>query len=168
MQWQHRALILLSALSPAPAAACDGLEQLHWMLGDWRQESEGQRPRFELWAPVSPGTYEGTGGVWTADGPVVGEDLRLVVMMGQVFYLAKVPGNDRPIAFGPGQCGRSESGSSPSGREAVMFANPTHDFPRRLEYRLRDLDTLEVTVSDGEGQGFTLEFRRVGPPMAAD
>jgi len=47
-------------------------------------------------------------------------------------------------------------------REAgrLVFENPTHDFPRRLEYTMQPDGGLEVSVSDGAERGFKLQFRR--------
>jgi hypothetical protein len=42
----------------------------------------------------------------------------------------------------------------------LVFENPTHDFPRRVEYRRVDATRLAVDVSDGAGRGFRLDFRR--------
>jgi hypothetical protein len=42
----------------------------------------------------------------------------------------------------------------------LVFENPTHDFPRRLEYTMQPDGRLEVAVSDGAEQGFKLMFHR--------
>jgi hypothetical protein len=51
----------------------------------------------------------------------------------------------------------------------AVFANPEHDFPRRIEY-LRDGDGMTVRVSGAGGDGdsaaersFELRWNRVGP-----
>lgn len=80
------------------------------------------------------------------------ESLRLVVMAGEVYYLAKVPHNPLPVAF------RLSEG----GDRSAVFTNPDHDFPRRIEYHLGD-GVLTVRVSDGGEKGFELRFTRPAP-----
>jgi hypothetical protein len=79
-----------------------------------------------------------------------GESLRLVAMSGGVYYIAKVSHNAYPVAFALSACS--------DGR--LVFENPTHDFPRRLEYTFTAPDAMTVRVSDGGAKGFVLEFRR--------
>ena len=62
--------------------------------------------------------------------------------------------NDYPVAFRLTACEA----------DRLVFENPGHDFPRRLEYRRVDGDRLEVHVSDGEERGFKLDFRRSPAP----
>ena len=85
------------------------------------------------------------------------EDLRLVAMGGSVFYLAKVTHNELPIPFRLIECGD----------DRLVFANPAHDFPRRLEYGRQPDGRLHVRVSDGADKGFTLDFGRQ-PGASAD
>jgi hypothetical protein len=142
---------LLVAAACAQAAPCGNLDPARWLLGQWAAES-GDKWVHETWREVSATTFEGSG-VTTAraDAAVLdGEDLRLVAMRDAVFYVAKVAHNPYPVAFRMTECD--------AGR--LVFENPTHDFPRRLEYTLQPDGRLEVTVSDGAEQGFKLQFRR--------
>jgi hypothetical protein len=45
----------------------------------------------------------------------------------------------------------------PAGR--LVFENPGHDFPKRIVYSMQPDDSINVEVSDGRDQGFTLRFR---------
>ena len=74
--------------------------------------------------------------------------MRLVEMSGEIFFLAKVNHNKRPVAFKLTQC---------LARTAV-FENSDHDFPKKLEYKLISGNKLTVTVSDGHDKGFTINF----------
>jgi hypothetical protein len=127
------------------------LDSLDWLLGRW-QTAAAPRVTEEHWTRITPDTWEGSGRTLEpSTGKVLGEEsLRLVGMSGGVFYLAKVSHNELPVAFrltrsGPGR---------------AIFENPSHDFPRKLEYELQAPDSLSVQVSDGAGKGFTLEFVR--------
>ena len=141
---------LLSCAS-AEASACSSLDAARWLLGSWLADS-GKRVVTETWVEASATTFEGAGVTRArADGKVVdGEALRLVAMSDAVFYVAKVAHNDYPVAFRLTTCD--------AGR--LVFENPGHDFPRRLEYRRIDADRMEVLVSDGAERGFRLDFRR--------
>ena len=142
---------LFVAATCAQAAPCSNLDPARWLLGQWAAES-GDKRVLETWREVSATTFEGSG-VTTARADAVvldGEDLRLVAMLDAVFYIAKVAHNPYPVAFRMTVC---EAGR-------LVFENPTHDFPRRLEYTMQPDGELEVTVSDGAERGFKLQFRR--------
>lgn len=135
-------VVALVAICPslASAQACNSLEVASWMLGHWETEAGGT----ETWSRVSDDTYEGQG----FDGRSH-ESLRLVEMADGVFYIAKVAHNDLPIPFKLTGCTE----------DTLVFENPTHDFPQRLEYR-RDGEAMQVRVSDGGARGFGLMFHR--------
>lgn len=145
------ALLLAPVWAASAHAACDSLDALRWLLGDWA--ADGSKTRFhESWQEVSPRTFEGTGVEQSKAGGKVksSEMLRLVEMAGSVFYVSKVTHNDLPVAFRLSECA--------AGR--FVFVNPAHDFPRRIEYERGDGGHLTVRVNDGADKGFTLEFAR--------
>lgn len=144
-------LLSICIAAPVRADDCSSLDSLRWLLGDWT--AAGSKTTFhESWAAAGAQTFEGAGVERaTADGAVqAAESLRLVAMAGGVFYIAKVSHNELPIAFRLTSCS--------DGR--FVFDNPAHDFPRRVEYQRGEDGRLQVTVSDGEDKGFTLDFRR--------
>lgn len=138
----------------AGADACANLKSLAWLLGDWEQVNDSTVTR-ESWQQVSENTFEGTGETLAVgSGKRRGsEALRLVSMQDAVFYLAKVGGNARPVAFALTSCAIGRA----------TFENPEHDFPRKLEYSLTKDDQLNVAVSDGAGSGFEIDFVRRKP-----
>ena len=144
---------MTGAAAAAGAATCDRLDTASWLLGEWMATDPG-RTVTESWHAASPDTFEGTGVTRsTSDGRVIeSESLRLVRMADAVFYVAKVAHNPHPVSFRLVEC--------PPHR--LVFENPSHDFPRRLEYTLAEDGTLAVAVSDGADKGFTLRFRRAG------
>ena len=146
---------LLAATTCAQAAPCTSLQSARWLLGQWAAESS-DRIVLETWREVSAATFEGSG-VTTgrADGAVLdSEELRLAAMADAVFYVAKVAHNPYPVAFRLTTC---EEGR-------LVFENPTHDFPRRLEYARQPDGGLEVTVSDGAERSFKLQFQQRDRP----
>ena len=147
--------VALLAGAAAQAGPCNSLAPARWLLGAWVADG-GKRIITETWTEASPTTFEGQGVTRDRnDGSVVdGEALRLVAMGDGVFYVAKVAHNDYPVAFRLTTCEA----------DRLVFENPGHDFPRRLEYRRVDGDRLEVHVSDGAERGFKLDFRRALAP----
>lgn len=141
--------LLVGSLASGNTYACSSLEQVNWLLGSWQQKQES-RVTTETWNRVSNDTFEGLGSVSSAKG-IFNETLRLVNMSGEVFYLAKTPGNALPIAFLLQECSAN----------IAVFVNPNHDFPQKIEYRLSSSNTLEVFVSASGNKGFKLELTSV-------
>jgi hypothetical protein len=145
------ACLVVSTGAVADSSDCDQLDTANWIVGDWVAD-DGTRTVRETWRRLSPDTFEGSGETRTkADDKVVdGEALLLVRMAGGVFYIAKVAHNHYPVALRLVECSDSQ----------LVFTNPSHDFPRRLEYTRLPDEVMSVAVSDGGERGFTLRFRR--------
>lgn len=151
-------LVLAGCAVAAHASECNSLASMQWLLGEWRAEG-GKTTWSETWTEINAKTWEGRGveALKAAPGKQSTEELRLVEMGGSVFYLAKVTHNELPIPFRLDECGD----------DRLVFANPAHDFPRRLDYERRPDGRLLVRVSDGADKGFTLDFARQ-PAVAVD
>ncbi len=126
-----------------------GMAELRWMLGNWISAGEKSTTR-ESWKEVGANAFQGTGNVTSKkdDNVLQSEALLLVEMSGEVFYLAKVKENQYPVPFK----------LTASSANHAVFENPTHDFPKKLEYRLTGKSKLSVTVSDGAARSFTIPF----------
>lgn len=145
-------VVLLSVLCHSACAnACGSLSALSWMLGEWETD-DGRRVTRETWRRVSDDTFEGAGETLDRDtGERRGyEALRLLRMDGEVFFLAKVPGNPLPVAFKLIHCTA----------HSVRFENAQHDFPTRLDYVKTD-GGLRALVRGADGDGFELDFKPV-------
>jgi len=126
---KYQALLILTfflSLWPSRALTqpCDSLDTVRWILGKWLAQDDNTFT-YETWRQISPRTFEGMGEVTrkaTMEKQSM-ETLRLVEMSGEIFYLAKVGHNALPIAFKLVHCAD----------EVVIFENPLHDFPKRLE-----------------------------------
>jgi hypothetical protein len=142
-------LVLLAAGSSSVWG--DGIESIRWLLGDWSQVTE-QSTTSESWTDIGNGVFKGEGTVTSnVDGQVGSrESLLLVEMGGEVFYMAKVKHNDFPVPFK----------LTASSANHVIFENSSHDFPKRLEYRLEENAELIVTVSDGAKRSFVIRFSK--------
>ena len=143
-------LMLLASMGcgAVQAQSCASLQVAEWLVGDWRG-TRGESQILERWQKVSTETFEGLGKTQRGAQVVESETLRLLAMEQRVFYVAKVAHNDLPVAFALTQCDG----------QRLVFENPAHDFPKKLEYQLTGPDTLSVRVSAGE-RGFTLTLNR--------
>jgi len=152
MKSAARALLLLLCASGGAgthAQDCSDLQVAAWLLGEWHGV-RGENRIVERWRQASGETFEGIGTTSRTDQLAESETMRLVAMEQRVFYVAKVAQNPLPIAFALTQCDA----------QRLVFENPAHDFPKKLEYQLIDPGTLSVHVSDGAQRGFTLTFKR--------
>ena len=161
MNWtsgiQAIGMVLASLSVGAAGADCGSLSSARWLLGDWVAE-DAKAEFHESWVELGPRSFEGIGLERAKPGGEVrgSESLRLVEMAGSVFYIAKVAHNELPVAFRLVECSA----------DRLVFENPAHDFPRRLEYRPKPDDRMTVAVGDGADEGFTLEFERVAVPAS--
>ncbi len=148
-------LFAASTLIENPGLAQESrLQTFEWMLGSWQQDGKplDGKSMIEQWTKVSPRTFEGSD--YTANNGIgqPSETLRLVEMSGDIFYIAKVGHNPRPVAFK----------LVPTDDRSARFENPDHDFPTRITYRREGDSEMTVTVEGAEeGRGFQLRFRRI-------
>jgi len=133
------------------AQNCANLETINWVLGIWQQESENSITP-ESWIKLSSNTFDGSTITRSKSDEKITftENLRIVEMSGEVFYIAKVSHNELPIAFKLTSC---------SDRTAV-FENTNHDFPKKIAYKLSiDEKILSITVGSEERE-FTIVYKK--------
>jgi len=143
-------LILLFLLLPhfmLNATSCRSLDTIEWMLGTWKSKHNDQT-LIESWNKVSAKTMEGFGETLVKGKLKSSESLRVVAMSGQLYFVAKVNHNAMPVAFKLTECSSAH----------VVFENQTHDFPKRIEYTFKNNDKIQALVSDGQGEGFSINF----------
>lgn len=133
------------------------LDTIRWILGDWVQ-SGGQTTTRETWIELDRNVFKGTGITFdSATGAKQSEEsLLLTEMSGRIYFFAKVDHNKYPVPF---------ELTSSSATQAI-FENADHDFPKKFEYRLVEMDVLDVIVSDGGARSFTVGFKK-GPVVKA-
>lgn len=144
-------VILFSSFAlNAMQTSCDNLSVAYWLLGEW-QDQRSEVVVTEVWHKVSDETYEGVGTTYSkAKQTTSTESMRLVTMLGQVFFIAKVSSNDKPVAFKLTTCNAKK----------LVFENPQHDFPKKLDYHLLQPDRIQVLVSGEPGQGFSITYKK--------
>lgn len=155
----HRATIaaiaiLLGTSAPAWAEGTtegDAVDRLAWLTGDWVSEANG-RWTEEQWSAPRGGLMLGLGRSGKAGRAMGFEFMRIALDPdGKVVFWGS-PGGSGAVPFRLVE--ESASGAT--------FANPQHDFPKRISYR-RDGDRLIATVSGDEpanSQSWT--YRRRG------
>jgi hypothetical protein len=131
------------------AETCRSFNLMDRVLGSW-ESYEGDETIKESWHKVSTKTIEGSGGTYVKGNIKASESMRIVEMSDSIFYIAKVSHNPVPVAFKLVKCNGN----------TFVFENEKHDFPKRIEYKFLDKNRMLVKVSDGKGEGFTIDFNR--------
>ncbi len=133
-----------------------GAQELDWLAGHWCGVS-GKTFSEETWMAPRGGLLVGRHRD-TRDGKATGfEFMRIAQQDGRWVFFAQ-PGGKAVTAF-PAE--RVE-------KDRVVFANPAHDFPKRVIYSAPEAGTLKARVDDGRDDGQAMEWtwRRdcVAPP----
>jgi hypothetical protein len=126
------------------------LDALAWLAGHWREEIERGFTE-ELWLPPRGGLLLGLNRSSSGPGRAHFEFLRIVEDEHGIAYLAS-PAGAPPTPFR----------LTALDAQHVVFENPGHDFPKRIEYRLEDGKLVASIAGDG-GKGRTWTLARVGP-----
>jgi polyisoprenoid-binding protein YceI len=115
------------------------IQLLSWMVGCWEQK-QGERVTTEYWLGPAGGAMVGGSRTVKGGRMVAFEFLRIAEHEGKLAYIA-TPSGQKETAF-------TLVEQSP---DAVLFANPTHDFPQRIRYRRVSDDELLAQIEAGEG-----------------
>jgi len=128
-----RRLLLLLLLAVPVFAADPKLDDLAWIAGHW-----GAGNVEELWLAPKGDLMLGMSRTIRKNGTAAFEFLRIAKTEDGIAYIAQ-PGGRPPTAFKLVE-------STPN---RAVFANPEHDFPKRIVYELRD-GKLCARVDDGK------------------
>lgn len=136
------AVLIAVAGAMSTASAAD----LEWLAGRWCGLNDGVFNE-ETWMPPRGGALVGMHRD-TRDGSLAGiEFLSIVQREGQWTYLAQ-PSGRPPVAFTATQV-------TP---DRVEFANPRHDFPKRIVYQRLEGDRLQASIDGGGEQGPRMQW----------
>ena len=146
------ATIVLAAVSLGATPDGATLNDLEWVLGEWRAESDGALV-YESWTAEEDAVLRGVG--WRVeDGDTVfGERLRIEEVDGRIDYIADVEHNEDEVPF---------TLASVIG-DVFVFENAEHDWPQRIIYIRKSGDAMVVVVEgtdDGKDRSFELVFTR--------
>jgi hypothetical protein len=138
------ALTAQTARPPARAT----IARVEWIAGTWIGEQGGAAVFEEHWTPPAGGAMLAVSRTVKGDRMVAFEFLRIVERDGGLVYVAQ-PGGQPPTDF---------TLTALTG-ESATFENPSHDFPKVIQYTRR-ADALEARVSDGGSRVETFVFKR--------
>ncbi|MBI5434873.1 MAG: hypothetical protein HZA52_18720 [Planctomycetes bacterium] len=147
----------LGGCRAAPSAVADrelGAASPAWLAGVWRGEQDGTVCE-EYWTPLRGGSMLGAGRVLVAGKTVFFEHLRIEgpELGAEHWRYVALPAGRGSTAF---ELVELEPG-------LLVFENPTHDFPQRVSYRLREDGSLHARVEGiqaGVSRGEDFYFRR--------
>ncbi len=151
-RWVLLLLVFLTGGNVA-ASEADPLAAVSFLAGQWRGV-DGERVTEEHYMRSAAGTMPGMHRTYRPGRPPQTEFIRIEFMDGKIVYRAFPEGQspaDFPlVAQGPG---------------LAVFANPAHDFPQKITYRLEG-DGLTCTIEGPDKQGRTRQaqwrWQRVG------
>jgi len=155
-------LVLLASLLGSRPAAADPrgarAADLDWLAGCWAAEG-GEPGSGEQWTAPAGGTLLGVSRTVRGGRTVAHEFLQIrETDDGGVVYVA-LPSGQAEASFRLVARGARE----------VTFADPEHDFPQRIRYRLAEDGALHARIEgevDGHERAVDFTFRRVSCPSA--
>lgn len=125
------------------------MKQMEWLLGGWtRVNNPAGKSGYEYWQRKNDQEWHGQGIALKGTDTTFVELLKIVVERGALYYVADVPGNNKPVYFE----------ITSVNENSFICENPTHDFPKRIEYRF-DGKQIHARVSAGS-QGIDYIFER--------
>jgi hypothetical protein len=143
------ALLQSAAYSQKNASA--QFKKLHWLAGRW--ESTNNKPGqsgSETWSAASAGKMLGLGATLKGKDTVFVERSTLEIKGDDIFYIAQVTGNAKPIPF------KLTSITD----DSFVCENPEHDFPKKITYKLNG-NRIYATIS-GDGKSIPYNFVKAG------
>jgi len=144
------AALLFAGRAEVHAEGVDAWGATAMLEGQWR-EVRGSAVIDEVWTNNKGNVIVGVSR--TVDGlSNAFEFMRIENRKEGVIFMAQ-PGGEQPTPF----LLISHDANK------LVFSNPAHDFPQRIEYRRTGPDTLEATVGmfDGRGQKLSFTYARV-------
>jgi len=140
------ALIFSNVLSQsANIPVQSSIDQVTWLEGKWtRTNSKAGQAGLEIWEKISSTELSGQGITMHGTDTAFVENLRIIVRDGNLFYVADVPENQKPVFF---QLTEIKQNS-------FTCENPEHDFPKKIAYSLQG-NILHATIS---GNGKAIDY----------
>ena len=144
------AAILLGGRADVRAESVDAWGAMAMLEGTWR-EVQGSAVIDEVWT--------------NNKGNVIVGVSRTVDGLSNGFEFMRIENRKEGVIFIAQPGGENGAGFLLTAHDAnrLVFSNPAHDFPQRIEYRRTGVDTLEATVGmfDGKGKKLTFKYARV-------
>jgi len=115
------------------------LEKANWMLGEW-EKTDSLGTLKEIWERLDDSTFIGLSYyIQNKKDTLHNEQVELMQDGEHLIYTTTIKGenNDLPIPF---QMTTDED-------SLLVFENPKHDYPQKIEYKLFKNNTLTATIS---------------------
>lgn len=142
--------VLLLIYSCSHAQESNSIRQFDWLIGSWeRIDTKPEQTAYEYWSQDGENKLTGIGLTLQQGDTVFIEKLSLISKDGKTYYVAEVSHNSEPTYFE----------ITSVGADGFVCENPSHDFPKKIEYLLND-NYLNVTIS-GNGKFIPFEFRKI-------
>lgn len=141
-----KAFILYFSFTVFLAVSCNQhttgkkIQTFTWLIGAWEMKN-ADGIIFESWEAANDSVMLGKSDFVKGDSIIPFETIRLIKRGKDFFYEAKAAGqnNDQPVEF-------QLSSFSDAG---FVAENPTHDFPKRITYKLIHNDSIHAVVDGG-------------------
>ena len=134
-------LIILLAIT---LASCQNqnknlIAQAEWLLGTWEYRDDSGNVSYESWTKVNDNEFSGESYVLQGEDTIIFEIIQLTQKQDSIFYIAKVEGqnNNLPIRFA----------LTSISENLMIFENPAHDFPQKIEYSKVDNKLMIAEIS---------------------
>jgi len=115
-----------------------------WLCGNWKNDSDTSALFFEKWQITPHKNYSGISYILAKNDTVFFESIQLFIADTGTFYAVTVPSqnNAKTVNF------KLVS----SDNQTYIFENKKHDFPQRIAYQYKALDTLNAWI-EGKVKG---------------
>jgi hypothetical protein len=133
----RRLILLLSLIVVLPLRAETKLSDLAWMSGHWAATVDGMEME-ETWSAPGGGLLLGMHRDISSERTSF-EFFRIVETKDGIVYLTQ-PAGQPPTPFK----------LTESAEKRVVFSNPTHDFPKRIIYWMKDAKLCARVEGDGD------------------
>lgn len=135
----------VSAQKQSPPAELH-IASLNWLVGSWERINvkEGFKAQ-ETWKLSGQEELAGVGVTLKGTDTVFVEKIRILKKDQDLFYVADVKENSKPIYFK----------FTTMHFSGFSCENPEHDFPKKIEYNLQGKNLTVVISGDGKSQNFT-------------
>lgn len=133
-------LVLLTNM----VSAQEDLSELKFLIGTWKVEN---KESYENWEKIGHSQYNGS--VFKLNDSIkkIKETLALKLKNGNIVYEATVPDQNegKTIAFELNHVAD----------DTFSFENPTHDFPKKIQYIIIDKNKIRIKVLGDNDNGFS-------------
>lgn len=113
------------------------LEKANWFLGNWENTTEEMTFK-ELWKQENDSVFGAESFVTVQKDTVFYEKVQLMQRNDSLFYIVSVKdqNKEKPVSFY----------LTTATANQLVFENPTHDFPNKIEYNKIGTDSIRATI----------------------